>query len=98
MIWAHSAQASGYSFQFQFRSPTLLLEHLSTLLDMSGFSATPKPVIFLPDNKASTAWTFDAKEMIYSLLTDTNLMVEENMDFPDPLDPPPLPDHLVLLL
>jgi hypothetical protein len=87
MQWAQRSQAAGYSFLVQFRSPPILLDHLSTLLDMSGFTAIPKPVIFLPDNKASTAWTFDAKEMIYSLLTDSTLMVEENMDFPDPHDP-----------
>ena len=85
--WAHSAQASGYSFMYQPRTPKAVFDHLASLFDMAGFTAIPKPVMFLPDNKESTVWTFDTAHVIHSLLSDTNLMVEENMDFPDPMDP-----------
>eukprot|EP00536_Pseudo-nitzschia_multiseries_P011769 jgi/Psemu1/29889/gm1.29889_g len=85
-----------------FRSWKAIFDNLQSNLGLSDMKFHPDILNWLPDNKPTQVYVHSFKDAIYSLLSDQQLIIEENLSFPDystPLSPdnnPELNPHSVM--
>ena len=94
--WARQSAENGVQFDKQeYPTRETLVKQLRSKLDMDGLEPTVKR-IELPKSKTMYDLVLlDIRQAIYSLLTDAELMVPENLLFPngDPFSVPTNPDE-----
>eukprot|EP00536_Pseudo-nitzschia_multiseries_P008767 jgi/Psemu1/21377/gm1.21377_g len=102
--WAKKSQMRpGFDFcDAKIRSRKTIFDNLQSNLGLSDMKFHPHILNWLPDNKPTQVYVCSFKDAIYSLLSDQQLMIEENLSFPNystPLSPdnnPELNPHSVI--
>ena len=87
MNWAVESYHSGHKFSFNFPSREKVISKLSSQLHMDDMKPTQTQITICNDEKVKVTH-FNFEEMCLSLLSDENLMLDENLTFhnENPLD------------
>ena len=80
MNWAVESYHSGHKFPFNFPSREKVISKLSSQLHMVGMKPTQTQITICNDKKINVTH-FNFEEMCLSLLSDENLMSDENLIF-----------------
>eukprot|EP00536_Pseudo-nitzschia_multiseries_P006346 jgi/Psemu1/15033/gm1.15033_g len=98
-----SQSRTGFDFcNAKIRSQKAIFDNLQSNLGISDMKFHPHILNWLPDNKPTQVYVHSFKDAIYSLLSNKQLMREENLSFPDyatPISPdnnPELNSHSVI--
>ena len=87
MNWATKSKTNGYQFTNLHPTRKSLMKELNEMLCANSLKPIQK-VVTLSDNTTELVTTFDFEKMCFSLLTDENIMKDENFTFvnDDPRD------------
>ena len=85
--WARDSFNLGHDFSRTVRPRSRALVELEERFDMRDARFTPKIVSYLPDERPTVVYVASFASAVYSLLSDKDLMKEENLSFPDAKNP-----------
>jgi hypothetical protein len=85
--WARDCARLKHDFSRSVRPRAKVLSELEDRFDMHSSRFTPTIVSYLPDERPTVVYIASFADAVYSLLSDPELMNEENLSFPDPHDP-----------
>jgi hypothetical protein len=96
--WARESLQVGHDFSRPIRPRARVLSELEQRFDMQSSRFTPTIVSYLPDERPTVVYIASFADAVYSLLSDPELMKEENLSFPDAhhpffLEPPADPNR-----
>ncbi len=85
--WARDCARLKHDFSRSIRPRAKVLSELEDRFDMQSSRFTPTIVSYLPDERPTVVYVASFADAVYSLLSDPELMNEQNLSFPDPHDP-----------
>jgi hypothetical protein len=85
--WARDCARLKHDFSRSIRPRAKVLSELEDRFDMQSSRFTPTIVSYLPDERPTVACVASFADAVCSLLSDPELMNEQNLSFPDPHDP-----------
>jgi hypothetical protein len=80
--WAHKSVQMQHAFTCSFRQRDLVLLELEDQFDMLSSRFKPMLVSYLPDERPTVVYVSSFADAVYSLLSDPELMDEDNLSFP----------------
>jgi hypothetical protein len=85
--WARESANLQHDFTRPCRTRVRVLSELEERYDMQSSRFTPTIVSYLPDERPTVVYVASFADAVYSLLSDPELMKEDNLSFPDSHNP-----------
>ena len=85
--WARESAALKHDFSRTIRPRASVISELEERFDMVSSRFLPTLVSYLPDERPTVVYVASFSAAVYSLLSDPELMKEENLSFPHPSNP-----------